>query len=266
MRRNLILGLMGWTLMSAGDAAFSADLAALRDRMERRVYQSADGQKLPYRLAIPKDYDPAKQYPLIVFLHGAGERGNDNEAQLAHPDVLNLISDEVAAKHPCFLVAPQCPNDRRWAEVDWSQTTPHQTPAEPSLPMRLTLELLDSLQKEFSIDPSRRYATGLSMGGYGTFDLLVRRPTQFAAAVPLCGGADDSKAREIGGAALWIFHGNQDGAVPVARSRSIVAALKKADIPVKYTEYDGAGHDIWKRVYREAELPEWLFSKSRPQK
>jgi predicted peptidase len=262
MRRNLLFGLTLMASLMSATSAFPADEAALRSRLERRTYQSADGQTLPYRLAIPKNYNPAKKYPLVVFLHGAGERGTDNEAQLVHPQVLRLIGDE-AARQPCFLVAPQCPTDCRWVEVPWESPTPHETPAEPSRPMRLTLELLDSLEKEFSIDPARRYATGLSMGGYGTFDLLVRRPHQFAAAIAVCGGADDSKASQMAGTALWVFHGNKDGAVPVARSRSIVAALKQAGADVKYTEYDGAGHDVWSRAYLEPGLVEWLFSKSR---
>lgn len=239
------------------------EAAAHRGRMERRMHRSADGQTLPYRLALPQNYDPARRYPLILFLHGAGDRGDDNELQLINPEVFSFLREEAATEHPCFFVAPQCPLEYRWVEVDWSEPQPHQTPAKPSVPMRLTLELLDTLEREFSIDPSRRYVTGLSMGGYGTFDLLVRRPRQFAAAVPLCGGADDAQAAEIASAALWVFHGDQDDAVPVARSRSIVAALRQTRAEVKYTEYGGAGHDIWKRAYLEPELVGWLFSKSR---
>lgn len=252
--------------MNFGNLASSADEAALRERLERRVYTSADGQTLPYRLAIPKNLDPTKRYPLIVFFHGAGERGSDNEAQLAHAEVLHLVSDAVAAQHPALLVAPQCPLDCRWVEADWSATTAHRTPPQPSRPMRLTMELLDALEREFPIDPGCRYVTGFSMGGYGTMDLVVRRPSAFAAAVPLCGGADDARAAKTAGTAFWVFHGNRDEAVPVVRSRSLVAALRQAGVPVKYTEYEGAGHDIWTRAYVEPELAEWLFRQRRPQK
>jgi predicted peptidase len=241
----------------------AADLASLRSRLEKRIYRSADGQTLSYRLHVPADYNPANQYPLILFLHGAGERGTDNEAQLVHPEVLRFIGDDVAAKHPCFLVAPQCPLDRRWVEVPWDSSTPHETPGEPSLPLRLTMEILDSLEKEFRIDPARRYVTGLSMGGFGILDLLVRRPNDYAAAVVICGGADGSRANSLAGVSFWVFHGSADDAVPVGRSRSAVEALAKAGAKVKYTEYEGMGHNVWSRAYREPQLADWLFQQHR---
>ena len=182
---------------------------------------------------------------------------------MKHAQVLWLVSGEAAKKHPCFFVAPQCPVGSKWCEVPWDFRTSHKTPGEPSKPMRLTLELLASLEKAFSIDPARRYVTGLSMGGFGSFDLCVRRPKDFAAAVPICGGADDSRASEMAGIAFWVFHGSNDGAVPVARSRSAVEALKKAGAKVKYTEYAGMGHDSWTKAYYEPGLAEWLFGQKR---
>jgi len=259
-RFEWLLGVSLSFLALVSASACLAEEAELRNKMEKRVYQDPKGEKLPYRLFIPPAYDPQKKYPLILFLHGAGERGDDNEAQLVHAQVLRLVADP---NRPCFLVAPQCPVGRKWVEVPWDFKTFHETPAEPSLPMRLTMELLDQLDKEFSIDPDRRYVTGLSMGGFGTFDLLVRRPDYFAAAVPICGGADDSKAAQIAHVAIWAFHGSADGAVPVVRSRSIIEALKKAGANPKYTEYEGAGHNVWSRAYLEPELPGWLFSQSR---
>ncbi|NLX96284.1 MAG: phospholipase [Rhodopirellula sp.] len=245
------------------NSAFAAEEAALRPRLQKRIYRSADGQTLPYRLHIPNNYDPAREYPLILFLHGAGERGVDNEAQLLHPEVLRFINDDAAARHPCFLVAPQCPEGHRWVETPWDSPRAHATPVEPSLPTRLTMEILDSLEKEFRIDPDRRYATGMSMGGFGVFDLLVRRPGHYAAAIVICGGADNSKAKEIAAVAYRVFHGADDGAVPVARSRSIVEALKQAGARVHYTEYEGAGHNVWSRAYQEPELVDWLFARKR---
>lgn len=245
--------------MMFSDSTPAAEESSLRARLEKRTYRSADGQTLPYRLHIPNRYDPANAYPLIVFLHGAGERGTDNEAQLVHPEVLRFIEDKVAADHPCFLVAPQCPADARWVEVPWDSPSPHQTPVEPSRPMQLTLEVLDSLEKEFHIAPDRRYVTGLSMGGFGAMDLLVRRPGDFAAAVIICGGADNSKAKHLACVAFWFLHGSADGAVPVVRSRSAVEALEQAGAEVRYTEYEGAGHNVWSRAYHEPELADWLF-------
>jgi len=234
-----------------------------RARLEKRVYRNAQGESIPYRLLVPKGYDAAKKYPLVLFLHGAGERGDDNEAQLNNDEVLCLASDEVAAKHPCFLVAPQCPAKAKWVEVPWDTKKPHKTPQQPSTPLRLALESLDALAKEFSIDPARRYVTGLSMGGYGSFDACLRRPGYFAAAVPICGGADASRARDLAATSFWIFHGGSDSVVPVGRSRSIYHLLKAAGANVRYTEYPGVDHNSWTKAYHEPGLAEWLFVQHR---
>ncbi len=265
-----VIYLLAATLAVVSLVCFSAEpcpaddeLFLLRDKTEGRVFRGRDGGTLPYRLLVPDGYDKTRKYPLILFLHGAGERGSDNQKQLFHPDVLNLAEARHAARHPAFVVAPQCPEGEKWVDVDWSAVPHHKTPEEPSPSMRLTMELLEAIQKEYRIDPDRLYVTGLSMGGYGTFDLLVRRPRQFAAAVVVCGGADDSRAAEFAHVPLWIFHGERDGAVPVARSRSVVAALQKAGAKPRYTEYAGQGHPIWKRAYAEPGLGEWLFGQVR---
>jgi predicted peptidase len=148
----------------------------------------------------------------------------------------------------------------KWVDVPWDRKKPHHTPAQPTAPLRLALELLDSLAKEFSIDPARRYVTGLSMGGYGSYDACLRRPGFFAAAVPICGGADDSRAKDFVATSFWIFHGGSDSVVPVGRSRSIYHLLKAAGANVKYTEYPGVDHNSWSRAYREPGLAEWLFA------
>jgi predicted peptidase len=238
--------------------------AALKDdwrsHLARHVFETGKG-KLPYRLLVPDDYDPKKSYPLVIFLHGAGERGTNNEAQLVHG--VSAFARETGRKsHPCFLIAPQCPPGKRWVEVDWSAKA-HKMPAEPSEPMALLLELLPQLQKRYSIDPKRIYVTGLSMGGFGTWDLLARRPSAFAAAIPICGGGDESTAARIKDVPVWVFHGDRDGAVKVERSRNMVAALRKAGGKPKYTEYKGVGHDSWTRTYNDPEVLKWLFAQRR---
>jgi predicted peptidase len=238
----------------------------LRARLDKRVYRDAKGEELPYRIFVPRNYDAKQSYPLIVFLHGAGERGNDNTSQLAHADVLRFVSDKVQAQHPCFLIAPQCPTNRKWVELPWGGKESQPMPKEPSRPMRLLLDLLDALEKQYHIDPQQRYVTGMSMGGFGTFDLLMRRPLYWAAAVPVCGGGDDSRAKDIASTPLWAFHGSDDNAVPVERSRSMIAALKAAGGTPKYTEYAGMGHGIWEKAYADPDLVQWLFSQRRPLK
>jgi predicted peptidase len=244
--------------------------ADIRDSLEKRVHKNDKGETLPYRLFVPKDYDKSKKYALFVFLHGAGERGDDNAKQLVHAQFLRLASDEVQAKHPTIIVAPQCPagqtadgsDQHKWSQINWSARESQGLPKEPSYSMRLTFEILDALEKEYSIDPQRRYVSGLSMGGYGTFDALMRRPKYWAAGVPICGGMDNARAKEIAHIPVWIFHGDQDGAVPVERSRTAVAALKEAGGDPKYTEYEGQGHNVWGPAYEEPELVDWLYSKT----
>jgi len=264
---RLTIGLLALVTLSVGTVACGADSPIPRSRLEKRVYRNAEGESLPYRLFVPGNYDSAKKYPIILFLHGAGERGDDNEAQLKHAGVLRLVSDEVAAKHPCFLVAPQCPEGDWWGGSGRARKSPAKAAAkpsdEPTKAMRLTMALLDALDKEYSIDPARRYVTGLSMGGFGSFYLCARRPKDFAAAMPICGGGDDAKAKDMARIAFWIFHGDADSAVPPDLSRKMVDALKEAGAKVKYTEYPGVGHDSWTPAYKEPDLVDWLFRQRR---
>ena len=232
----------------------------LHAKLEKRVYKNADGETLPYRLWLPENYDPSKKYPLILFLHGAGERGDDNEAQLKNDEFLTLVLDP---QHPAILIAPQCPRDSWWANIRRRADSSEPWPNEITRPMKLVIELFDQIRKELSVDPDRCYVTGLSMGGFGTFDLLLRRPHDFAAAVPICGGGDASRAKEIAHIPMWIFHGGADPVVPASLSRAMVEALKKAGGKVRYTEYPGVGHNSWSRAYQEPELREWLFQQVR---
>ena len=224
--------------------------------LEKRVYKDEAGKSIPYRLLKPVNYDAGEKYPLVLFLHGAGERGTDNEAQLVH-GVKAFV--ERAEKYPCFLVAPQCPNNAKWVDVDWSGDK-HTLPETMSEPLRLSLEALDALSKEFSIDPQRIYVTGLSMGGYGTLDAVSRRPNYFAAAVPTCGGGDEAQAKRVHHVPMWFFHGAKDTAVKPERSRNMVAALKAAGGKPKYTEYPNEGHGSWVPAYKDDEMVAWLFA------
>jgi predicted peptidase len=262
MRNTWAILLTAWATMAAFPSS-DASAEAPKERLTKHTFRGADGAALPYRLFVPSHVDPSKKYPLIIFLHGSGERGTDNEAQLVHAQVLRLVDDGAAARHAAFLLAPQCPPDARWVEVDWGRKTPHITPAKPSRPMQLLLGLLDDMDRRHPIDPARRYATGLSMGGFGALDLCVRRPKAFAACVPICGGGDVARATDLTGIAFWIFHGAADGVVTPELSRQMAQALRKAGAPVRYTEYPGVDHFSWGRAYGEADLPDWLFGQRR---
>jgi predicted peptidase len=219
--------------------------------------EAKDFKGLKYRLFKPDAIEG--KIPLVLFLHGAGERGDDNAAQTRH-GVKAFTAQR--AKHPHVLVAPQCPKDKKWNDVNWHAMS-HTTPEKPSEPMALVLELLDVLPKELPIDAKRIYVTGLSMGGYGTWDLLARRPALFAAGVPICGGGDETSAAAFAKVPQWIFHGDKDGVVKPERSRNMVEALKKAGGEPKYTEYPGVGHNAWDKAYGDPALFEWLFARSK---
>ncbi len=234
----------------------------LKARMHKKVYHNAAGEMLRYRIYVPRNYDSQDQYPLVLFLHAVGERGQDNEAQLKHPEVLRLVSDAVQTRYPCFLVAPQCPKDDKWVDVPWGSATSQATPAEPTRSLRLAVELLDTLDKQFSIDPARHYVTGISMGAFGALELCVRRPDYWAAAFPVCGGGDESRAADLAKIPMWFFHGEKDTAVPVQRSRSMIAALKAANGSARYSEYSGMVN-VWTQAYNDPELPDWLFNQQR---
>jgi predicted peptidase len=234
----------------------------VKQLLEKREYRDAGGKVLPYRLLKPDDFDPKQEYPLVLFLHGAGERGTDNERQLIH-GIADLAKPEVRSRYPCFLVVPQCPPKQSWSDVNFRAKV-HKQPEKPSEPMRLTLELLEELRKEFPIDPRCLYITGLSMGGYGTWDVIARRPELFAAAVPVCGGGDESLADVIAKIPVWAFHGARDNVVPPERSWNMIAALKKAGGRPGYTEYPDVGHDSWGPAYRDPQLVRWLFAQKRP--
>ena len=257
-------------------AAMPAALLSDMNVFAARCFVDAAGLPLPYRLLLPERVEPGQRYPLLLYLHGAGERGTDNVAPLGHGVGSLLI--ESRGTFPCIAVVPQCPQGLRWVEVDWS-TTSHELPSVPSAPLHAALALVDALLRATprepgssvtptqlpSIDPGRVYIMGLSMGGYGVWDALCRQPQRFAAAIPICGGGVESHASQICAAAvpIWAFHGARDPVVPVERSRRMVAALKRCGGNVRYTEYPEVGHDSWKDALGEPNLLPWLFSQRR---
>jgi predicted peptidase len=227
---------------------------------EKAVY-TAGKDSLPYRLLYPLHYNKHKRYPLVLFLHGAGSRGADNEVQLA--GVPKALTDSVGReKYPCFIFAPQCPKNDVWVKF------PHfpesiQTTAQPTPSAWAVLTVLDSLISHLPIDRKRVYITGYSMGGEGAFDLLTRGPNLFAAAIPICPVADTARAGLIYQIPVWTFHGDQDDVNDVKYSRLMVAALKKYNGTPIYTEYPGIKHNIWSKAYNEPGLFDWLFSQKR---
>ena len=228
---------------------------------ESRKHQAKNGHELNYRLMSPEKIEEGQSYPLVLFLHGAGERGDDNAAQLVHV-VEELATPEMRKRNPCFVLAPQCPEGQKWVEIDWSKPT-STMPEEPSKPLGATSEVIDTLLESLPVDPDRIYVCGLSMGGYGTWDCVQRWPDRFAAGIPICGGGDPAYAERFTNVPIWVFHGDADRAVPVRRSREMVAKLKELNGNVIYTEYPGVGHDSWTQTAQNRLTWDWLFAQSR---
>jgi predicted peptidase len=225
------------------------------DGFVARGFKGANGVTLPYRLFVP-ERKTGGSLPAIVYLHGAAGAGTDNLKQITGGNTLGThvwTTKEMQARYPAFVIAPQAPVGERW-----STTTLQLAPS-----ASLALELLTSLSKEFSIDADRIYLIGQSLGGFGTWDLVTKRPELFAAAVPLCGGGDPARVPAARNVPIWVFHGEADQTVPVVRSREMVAALRAAGSAVKYTEYPTVGHNVWTVAFAERELPDWLFAQRR---
>lgn len=234
-------------------------LQAQQDIFEKKVF-TEDSKSLPYRFVKPLNYteNNEEKYPLILFLHGAGERGNDNELQLTYVDTV-FGKEWFRNKYPSFVVLPQCPLEKRWVEVDWKLPT-HKQPEHMSEQLQLVMKIIESVTKEFNVDTTRIYVIGLSMGGFGTWDLISRFPNKFAAAIPICGGADVSTACKIKNMPVWAFHGAKDKVVMVDRSRKMIEAMQKCGATPKYTEYKNSGHLIWNKVFANKKVWEWLFN------
>ena len=214
-----------------------------------------------YRFHAPARPEPGKAYPLVLLLHGAGERGTDNRAQLKW-GADELVRWFQAKGEEFYFVAGQVPNGKLWVEVDWSATG-HAMPPAPSESMAGLIDLVEDLFKTAAIDRSRVYVTGISMGGYGTWDLLCRKPEWFAAGMPICGGGDPAHAERIRDVPIWAFHGDADTAVPVCRSRKMTAALWEIGGKVRYREYYGYGHNVWSATYGDKAVLDWFFGNRR---
>ena len=235
---------------------------------EARSYGDVDSDTLRYRLLPPRDYDPGKEYPLVVCLAGVGARGADNVKQVAGSWAAQVLAKpENRERYPCFVLVPQCPAKKNWGfsvqesvMAKWQKQTTLPVPEGVSSSV---FALIEQLQSEFSIDRDRTYITGQSMGGYGTWHFIISRPDLFAAAVPVAGGADPALAETIAHLPVWAFHGEKDVAVPVAYSRDIVEALRKAGGNPRYTEYPGERHVVWPLAFDNPELLDWIFAQKR---
>lgn len=232
------------------------------------IYTSPSGEQLPYRILYPKNYDQSKKYPLVLLLHGGGERGNDNEKQLTHGAKL-FLSDDSRTNFPAIVLVPQCPTDSYWASVNLDRSTSpitlgfdYSRPITP--PLKNAIDLVQKISNEESVDKKRIYITGLSMGGMGTFEAVYRYPKLFAAAVPICGGGDtiryDKRVKKI---PFRVFHGDSDAVVGVNESRQMVKKFQSLKVNVIYKEYPGVNHNSWDNAFAEPDFLSWMFSQKK---
>lgn len=197
---------------------------------------------MQYVVDIPNGYEAEgeQRYPLVLFLHGAGERGSKLSVVKKHGPHKYIADNRL----PVIVVSPQCPAGQRWDT-------------------QALLALVDKIEADFRVDGTRIYVTGLSMGGFGTWDLLRLAPKRFAAAVPICGGGSPKAVESFKDVPIWVFHGGKDVIVPAEQSQQMVDALKATGSPVKFTLYPNANHDSWTAAYGDSALYTWLLQKKR---
>lgn len=235
----------------------AVDMASL---FQAATFTPETGKPLNYRIYVPADYSEEKSYPLILFLHGAGQAGDDNFSQVKL-GISEPFKNRESEIYQCIVLAPQCPGGKKWVDVlDWSDCVYSTDSIPESKVMAAVVELLKKTMETYSVDADRVYVTGLSMGGYGTWDLLVRHGELFAAAIPVCGGADFKKAKLIKDIPIWTFHGSEDDIVPPAGTEKMVAAIRALNGNCQYTVCEGQGHVIWPDVYAREDLFPWLLS------
>lgn len=258
MKKLIVL----FTLVFSIFYAEAQDISKFKD--ETYIHK---GDTLPVRVLYPKNFDPSKKYPLLLFLHGRGESGKNNKNQLIHGSKLFLDKSE---EFPAVVVFPQCSQDSYWANVDITTDEKgkrhfnFQKCGKPTKAMSLVLAYLKQLKKKDYLDEDRFYVGGLSMGGMGTYEVLRRKPKTFAAAFAICGGDNVRNVKKYAKRVpLWIFHGAKDDVVVPEFSEAIYQELKRRGADPKYTVYPEANHNSWDPAFKEPDLLAWLFSNER---
>jgi predicted peptidase len=259
------------------------DIKPVADAFLRFVHKDpATGLSMPYRLFVPTNYDPAKKYPLVLFLHGGGQRGDDNEKQLHGTEGPTIwAKPEEQAKRAAFVLAPQAhaanfpASQLQYTGFGITRNFLGERYMDqaliPSVDLKLAVQVLERVQREYSgVDSKRLYVTGLSQGGFGTWNINLLHPDLFAAMVPICGGGEPSQMAKLVGKPVWAFHAEDDAVIPVRYSRLSIEALRKAGGNPIYTElpsgtfFDPNEHWSWVYAYRNEGMREWLFKQVKP--
>jgi predicted peptidase len=240
-----------WSLVASGLASLNRHGNSTNSNAEiqRRIVQ-VNGQDYGFQLFVPANLAAQQKLPVIVFLHGIGQRGTSGivPTEGAAGALVRHYMEQV----PAIIVLPQCLPGSYWSDPLMSQ---------------MVMKALEQTIGEFKADPARVYLTGVSMGGYGVWHLAAEHPRKFAALVAICGGSPLKNgerfspiARKLGKTPTWVFHGANDRVVPVSESREMVRAMQANHAPIRYSEYEGVGHNVWTKVLAEKELMPWLLS------
>ena len=224
-----------------------------------------ENDTLNYRILKPLNYDPNKQYPVHLFLHGSGERGKDNSSQLTHGGSL-FLKKENREKYNSWVIFPQCSKNDRWPSISsdlWDQVFKNKI-TKPNKSLGLVIRLMDEFIEKKDVDNQRIYLSGLSMGGMGTFEILYRRPDMFAAATPICGNGISQLAKLYANKVpLWIFHGSDDKVVSPKYSLEMAKTIIELGGSPKMTLYANVGHDSWNNAFEEKDFLKWIHSKTK---
>ena len=244
--------------------AFSHQLLAQKEAYQKEMYLKGV-DTLNYRIMYPKDFSVEKEYPVVFFLHGAGERGSDNEKQLVHGSTL-FLKEENLNKFPAIIVFPQCPTEDYWSNAKVNRkkrpvSFKYKNRKKPTEALGLVMDLVDETIEKPYVKKDQVYVMGLSMGGMGTFEMLYRKPNIFAAAIPICGGGDPKGTKEYAAKVpLWIFHGAKDDVVSPHLSIKMADKIIENGGHPNLTIYSDANHNSWDAAFAETELLTWLFS------
>lgn len=243
--------------------------AGERGDFRREIFVGKEGDTLQYRVLLPKVMEEGKLYPLLLFLHGLGERGSDNEAQLLYIDSLLLAERELGVNE-AIVFLPQCPEDDMWisdslrSDIKGFKNLYVERNYKMTKSLKLAGELVEATLKHPYIDPTRVAAMGLSMGGMGTLELIGRYPSVYKKAVAICGGGNFESAKKfVARTSLRLYHGSVDGVVPVDLSRAMYDRVRSIGGTVDYIEYEGVDHDVWHNVFAEPGLMEWLTTQQK---
>ncbi len=269
---RFVLLFLGLSLVSIVQAVHPLD-------GESKIFKDEVLGSMPYRVYKPADYSAdGPKLPLVLFLHGAGERGTDNQAQVVKY-IDGLLEETNKGPHRALVIAPQAPAETKWVDVDWGKGV-YTDDAPISKQMQLAMKILDATIAAESVDTTRVYVTGISMGGYGAWDAIARFPDRFAAAVPLSGGGNIDSVKKLKSRGIWAFHGTSDGVVPESGSGKMVDGIHKADGKnVIYSRVERLGHEGWGGFYAPGKykapadsgdnagktLYEWLFAQRLPE-